>query len=75
MPGTSIEPDDSIKEKECDGLPSPKRSKLEVEEGKTITVPLEDPSEYRPEFRHPDLPEHLGKKKEEFRVFHEVSPL
>lgn len=45
-------------------------SKSELEH-KTAILPVEDPSEYRPEFQG-ELPSHLGKKKDEFRVYTEV---
>ena len=43
--------------------PEPKR--------KAVVLPVEDPSEYRPEFQD-KVPSHLGKKKDDFRVYTEV---
>lgn len=55
------------------GSSHPSSSSSELEH-KTVILPVEDPSEYRPEFQG-ELPLHLGKKKDEFRVYTEVASI
>ena len=61
---------------ECEVPPS-KRAKTDSEESEnsqaaaSVVWPLDDPSEFRPEYRK-EITD-LGKEKEEFRAFYEVS--